>query len=876
METGGTMKTRGFRSHRKLILLCLLAVLVASVVVPTIAWATVNYGSSQTSTSTTTTITLARPSGTAAGNLLLVQIGRNGGSNGSVTVPTGWNLVNDTNRSTDVGQTILYKVATGSEPANYSFTVSYGVSGQRASGVIARYTGVDTSVNPIAAVSANTGNGSTMTATSVNGYAGSMIVACYAVDNEQNTFPVSYPTTPTGMTSRGRASQNNGPTVRLVDQSISATGATGNKVSTANPSDYWVATLVSLTSKVELTASASGVDKVYDGTTDATVNLSSADIAPGDDVTLSYTSAAFADENAAGGIDVDVSGISISGSDAYKYDLQSDTTTTTASITPAELTVDGAVAQDKVYDGTTDAVVDFSGASLVGVIDDDEVSLDASGATAAFADKNVGDDIAVAIDGLALTGEDAGNYTVTAPDDLTASITPAELTVDGAVAQDKVYDGTTDAVVDFSGASLVGVIDDDEVSLDASGATAAFADKNVGDDIAVAIDGLALTGEDAGNYTVTAPDDLTASITPAELTVDGAVAQDKVYDGMIDAVVDFSGASLVGVIDDDEVSLDASGATAAFADKNVGDDIAVAIDGLALTGEDAGNYTVTAPDDLTASITPAELAVDATGVDKVYDGTTDAEVTLDSGDLVAGDDVTFDYTSASFADEDVADGIDVAVTGISLGGGDASNYELQNTEAATAADITPAELTITAKNQTKVYKKAFTFSGTEITVSGLIDGEVTSATLTSSGAAAAAAPGTYPIVPSAAVGTGLDNYDITYANGTMTVTGGWRVAPFHKPLRKTDTHRFQRGTIIPVAFKVRDYYGAAIKTAKPKLRLYSNGTKVRGPVTVKYNSVKRLYIYQLKTATLKLVPYNVRISLGTGNGGRSVTIRIVP
>ncbi len=45
---------------------------------------------------------------------------------------------------------------------------------------------------------------------------------------------------------------------------------------------------------------------------------------------------------------------------------------------------------------------------------------------------------------------------------------------------------------------------------------------------------------------------------------------------------------------------------------------------------------------------------------------------------------------------------------------------------------------------------------------------VTSVTLTSAGAAASAtvAGSPYSIVPSAAVGTGLGNYTITYVNGT--------------------------------------------------------------------------------------------------------------
>ena len=42
-------------------------------------------------------------------------------------------------------------------------------------------------------------------------------------------------------------------------------------------------------------------------------------------------------------------------------------------------------------------------------------------------------------------------------------------------------------------------------------------------------------------------------------------------------------------------------------------------------------------------------------------------------------------------------------------------------------------------------------------------------TETSTGAAATATVGTYTIVPSAATGTGLGNYTISYVNGTLTV-----------------------------------------------------------------------------------------------------------
>ena len=57
-------------------------------------------------------------------------------------------------------------------------------------------------------------------------------------------------------------------------------------------------------------------------------------------------------------------------------------------------------------------------------------------------------------------------------------------------------------------------------------------------------------------------------------------------------------------------------------------------------------------------------------------------------------------------------------------------------------------------------------------VSGLVNSDtVDSITLTSAGAAATAtvAGSPYAIIPSAAVGTGLGNYNISYVNGSLTV-----------------------------------------------------------------------------------------------------------
>ena len=96
-----------------------------------------------------------------------------------------------------------------------------------------------------------------------------------------------------------------------------------------------------------------------------------------------------------------------------------------------------------------------------------------------------------------------------------------------------------------------------------------------------------------------------------------------------------------------------------------------------------------------------------------------------------------------------------------------------NTSPAWPQLVNKAALTITANNASKTYGQTVTFAGTEFTTAGLVNGNgVTSVTLTSSGAVATAgvSGSPYSIVPSAAVGTGLSNYTISYVNGSLTVT----------------------------------------------------------------------------------------------------------
>ncbi|MCX5991740.1 MAG: YDG domain-containing protein [Chloroflexi bacterium] len=165
-------------------------------------------------------------------------------------------------------------------------------------------------------------------------------------------------------------------------------------------------------------------NKTYDGGVAATLDTGSASLVgvlSGDSVSLGGTaSGAFADKNVGPGKTVTISGLTLSGADAYKYALTQPTTT--ADITAKNLTVSGITASNKTYDGTTSATLNTASASLVWVVSGDSVSLGGT-ATGAFADKNVDTGKTVTVSGLSLAGADAANYS------LTQATTTADITV---------------------------------------------------------------------------------------------------------------------------------------------------------------------------------------------------------------------------------------------------------------------------------------------------------------------------------------------------------------------------------------------------------------------------------------------------------------
>ena len=461
-------------------------------------------------------------------------------------------------------------------------------------------------------------------------------------------------------------------------------------------SNYAVPTTVAATANITPAtlhiAGVVAVNKVYDGTTTADLNTQSAiltGVIGTDNVQVSALTGTFASKNVGANIPIGTGTVTLSGTDAQDYTLVQPTGLT-ASITPRPLTV-SASGVNRVYDGTTAASAILSDNALAG----DTVTISA---TSAFLDANAGSNKYVSVTGIALSGADAGDYVANGSTSTFASITPKMLTVDAVVAN-KVYDGTTTATVQSYG--LSGFVGNQTVSATYAG-SAAFGDENVGTGKAVAITGITLlngtNGGLAGNYAVPTTVAATADITPAPLHIAGIVAQNKVYDGTTTANLNTQSAVLTGVIGTDNVQV--STLTGTFASKNVGTDISINTGTVTLSGTDAQDYTLVQPTGLTASITPRPLTVSATGINKVYDGTTAASVIL-GDNAIAGDTVTASATSA-FLDGNAGANKYVSVTGIALSGADAGNY-VANGSTSTFASVTPATLTVTASGENKPY-----------------------------------------------------------------------------------------------------------------------------------------------------------------------------
>ncbi|WP_121628905.1 YDG domain-containing protein, partial [Poseidonibacter antarcticus] len=590
-------------------------------------------------------------------------------------------------------------------------------------------------------------------------------------------------------------------------------------------------------------------DKVYNGTTSATLsNNGTINKLADDSVTLS-TTATFNNKNVEDTKTVNLD-YTLSGDDASNYSLSDATNVaTSAKITAKDITaITDITASNKTYDGTTDASLVTSSAKFTGIIEDDTLNVATS--TGKFSDKNAEDDKTVNITGLTLGGTDSGNYNLKSTTASTkADISKRDVTINASTTS-KIYDGTTNATVTLSDATPstraiapTGIISEDTVSITG---TSTFSDKNVGTNKTVTTSLLSLSGTDAGNYNITNTDkkvtstanitakDITVSandltkvygqedatltyttdgletgdkltgtlkreagedvnsagyaitqdttltnsnytvtftngkytITPKALTVTNLTVKDKTYDGTTSATLLNNGT--IDKLTGDNVVFTTA---ATFNNKNVEDTKTVNLD-YTLSGDDASNYTLA---DATSVETNAKItAKDITAItgitaeNRTYDGTTDATLKTTNAKftgMITTDELSVGTSTGTFVDKNVAENKIVNITNLTLSGDDKDNYNLKSSTVSTKATINKADATVTAASDSKTYTGLEqTVSG--FTASGLVNGETIDVLDNVTASASGINAGTYT-----AIASGSDeNYNLTFKDGSLIIT----------------------------------------------------------------------------------------------------------
>ena len=440
---------------------------------------------------------------------------------------------------------------------------------------------------------------------------------------------------------------------------------------------------------------------------------------------------------------------------SYGGKYTTNTGTATVTVNRKTVMVSGITASDKVYDGTTNAKLNFSNAKFAGVLENDTLTVTAKGV---FEKADIGKQ-KVKISNFKLGGASAANYVLAESGnqtETTANITAKQITVT------ITPNGGTYGSVIAAAANLSGAVDGENVPV-----TLTYTGNNYSSaTVPVNAGSYKVTASIANsNYTLTGNTTAAFVIAPKAVTVSGITAKDKVYDGTTDATLDCSNAKFDGILKNDKLTVAAKG----MFEKAVAGKQNVAISGLTLGGASAANYVLAGSGnqaETTATITAKQVTVTITPNGGTYGSVIAAAANLSGA--VKGENVPVTLTYTGTAN----DGTEYNGTTPPTKAGTYTitatitdpNYKLDADTATAEFTVAKRSATVTPDNKSKVYEE----KDPELTykVSGVLDGEMLKG-ITLARAKGENA-GKYAITVTADVSAN-PNYDVTFAEGTFTI-----------------------------------------------------------------------------------------------------------
>jgi MSHA biogenesis protein MshQ len=249
---GGTLPTPGLTPHLRPGAIARTYKWLAIVMLwllPAMAQAQISFVSASApspSSNAVSSVTVARPAGLLSGDVMIAVVSFNDvpplwvlvcllSPSSCPVAPTGWTLVATPVDGTRMVTQVYQRVATGTEPASYTWTLGGPVgtvgNSRRAAGAILAYRGVDTTAPVEANASQNNAASTTATAPSVTTVsANAMLVSVFSVVNGSTTA-----TPPASMTNAFNVTTTSGPNgLRLLASYASqpVAGASGVRTAT--------------------------------------------------------------------------------------------------------------------------------------------------------------------------------------------------------------------------------------------------------------------------------------------------------------------------------------------------------------------------------------------------------------------------------------------------------------------------------------------------------------------------------------------------------------------------------------------------------------------------------------------------------------------
>jgi uncharacterized protein (TIGR02597 family) len=522
---------------------------------------------------------------------------------------------------------------------------------------------------------------------------------------------------------------------------------------TYNAANYWVDVVVK--APVTIISGVVADNKVYSGTATATLHTNDPVVLSGvlgiDSVSLLTNGyvASFASVGVSNTIPVIVNGLSLGGHDAGNY-LLTQPTNLAADITPAGLTVAGVAAANKVYDATTAAMLRLGSASLAGVMPGDDVSLKS------LVYDNSANDLLVRFDPGAL---EVGNEIILTEPVIRLSEFSFEWW--GTNSGGGSFAGNVQVQLRFymndgplvSGYPSPGTVlfDSGPFSIPASPrATLIYTEADFID--------LALV-----SLVTPVPESFTWSVQFSGMGPGDTAGLDLYYPAVVgqnygdywernagawllktnSAVTNISFASRLEAFNGAPVGT--------FSDPNVGPGKTVTVSGLALSGADATNYTLTQPTGLVADITPAAALVALGGLSQTYDGTARMVTATTTPEGLT---VLLTYNGSPNAPTNASSYEVIGTVSDANYAGGATNTLV----------VTARPITVTADAKSKVYGDSDPELTWQISTGSLVPGDSLTGSLSRM---AGEAVGSYAIVQDT-LSAGA-NYDLTYVGANLTI-----------------------------------------------------------------------------------------------------------